>query len=64
MKECPWCKSFKKASNCIQCYMSEKKRNEELIKDIRRIANDTPYLRTQEKLLEYLEKISGAGENA
>ena len=57
MKPCIKCETFKKADNCIRCFFEQRKRNEELIKDIRRIANDTPYYRTQESILKYLKGI-------
>lgn len=63
MKECPWCKTYKKASNCIQCFMMEKGRNEKLIQDITEIVNNTSYYRTQEVMLEYLKKARKEFEN-
>ena len=54
MRQCPGCMKQKRADNCIQCFVTEKERKERLIRDIKEIAHNTPFMSIQGELLDYL----------
>ena len=59
MNQCPECKTYKKADNCISCYKREKKAREtgeRTIAGIRKLMKSTPFMHLKTKLMEFLEE--------
>jgi len=56
MNQCPECRSYKKADNCIRCYQEMKERYEMLLRDVKGIAQGTAYTRIREELVRRLEQ--------
>lgn len=58
MTQCPECKSFKKASNCIRCYRSMKERYEILASDFKKVRGQIRRMKEQyESLVADLKDI-------
>jgi len=59
MNQCPECRSYKKADNCIHCYREMRERYGALVADLERIAQGTAYNRIREELARRLERERG-----
>lgn len=59
MNQCPECRTFKKADECIRCYRELRERYEALVADLERIAQGTAYTRIREELARRLERERG-----
>lgn len=56
MSGCAECKTYKKASNCMECYREQKRQYLSLCADLRHILASTSYYMVSEKVRERLQK--------